>query len=174
MGKHGIKGLTDQYPTIKEMFQTIYPEHKWDLYNFVQVPQGHVKQIMENPSEQKEFVKYLEKKFNIKQTSDWYLVTSKQLREIVSIDLSTLMNIVRNIYPDINPKNIQFGSNLKLKKSQYILKSMIHELFPNQEIMEDYRHVDLDNLELDYYLPDLKLAFEYQVVIIIQFLFTYK
>ena len=28
--------------------------------------------------------------------------------------------------------------------------------------MEDYRHIDIDNLELDFYYPQYKLAFEYQ------------
>ena len=156
-----------QYNTIQEMFQTIYPEHKWDIYKFLQVPQGYKKKLLEDSSTQKEFVHYLEKKFNITQTSDWYRVTTNQLSKVISIKLSTAMGIVKNFYPELNIKNFQLGNTLKTKKSQYTLKSMIRDLFPNQEIVEDYRHADLDNLELDYYLPDLKLAFEYQVIFLI-------
>lgn len=95
------------------MFEAVYPEHKWDLYKFSKIPQGHVKQLLENPSEQKKFVKYLEQKFNVTRTSDWYLITSKQLKEVVSIDLKTLMNIIKNIYPDMDIKNV----NYKLKNT---------------------------------------------------------
>ena len=95
------------------MLKTVYPEHKWDVYQFLKVPRGYIEKIMENPSEQKELVKYLEKKFNITQTADWYLITSKQLKEVVSIDLTTIMNIVKNYYTDINLNNLQFGKQLK-------------------------------------------------------------
>ena len=159
-----MRGIIGHYKTMFDMFQTIYPEHKWDLYQFLTVPQGHASKLLENPVYQKEFVDYLEKKFNIKQTSDWYRITKNQIREVIHLNLSTVMSIVKNFYPELNLKNFEFGKSLTAKKSQYTLKSMINELFPNEEILEDYRHADLDYLELDYYLPNLKLAFEYQVI----------
>ena len=76
------------------------------------------------------------------------------------------MSIVKQFYPDLDMKYFQFGNSLGAKKSQYTLRSMLEILFPSQEIIEDYRHADLNNLELDYYIPNLKLAFEYQVFVI--------
>ena len=141
------------------MFQTIYPEHKWDIYKFLQVPQGYKKKLLEDSSTQKEFVHYLEKKFNITKTSDWYSITHQHLKQILKINISTAMGIVKNFYPELNIKNFQ-----STKSTLFALKSALYKLFPNQEIVEDYRLVNLDNLELDYYLPNLKLAFKCQVI----------
>ena len=105
----------------------------------------------------------MEKKFDIKETQDWYRLSDKQIRKIITMSISDVMSIVKKFYPDLNMKYFQFGNSLGLKKSQYTLKSMLQTIFPTQEIVEEYRHVDLENLELDYYLPQLKLAFEYQV-----------
>ena len=84
------------------MVQTIYPENKWDMYKFSSVPRGYKKQLLENTTEQKEFVKYLEKRFNITQTNDWYGITNKQLSQVMTIDVQTALKIIKNYYPDIN------------------------------------------------------------------------
>ena len=85
----------------------IYPEYKWDVFKFSQVPKGYVSYLLENPSLQKEFVNYLEKKFDIKETVDWYGVTSNQLKQVISIDLQTTMKIVKQFYPEIDVKNMK-------------------------------------------------------------------
>ena len=126
--------------------------------------------LQESSSHRKDFVKYLENKFNIKKMSDWYLITSQQMREVISINISDVMLMVKEFYPDLNMKYFTIGNSLGVKKSQYTLKSMLGILFPNLEIVEEYRHVDLNNMELDYYIPELKIAFEYQVIIFIFFL----
>ena len=73
-----------------------------------------------------------------------------------------LMEIVKIYYPDLN-LNVFQRNNLVYKKSQFTLKYMISKLFPSHEIIEDYRVPELDFKELDYFLPELKIAFEYQV-----------
>ena len=133
------------------------------MYKFNKLPKGHKQLIFRDVEKQKEFVNYLVDKFQIKNTSDWYLVTNKQTLEVISMNISDVMEIVKKFYPDLNLRNFQSVSSLGIKKSQYTLKSMLQSLFSNYEIVEEYRHTDLENLELDYYIPELKLAFEYQV-----------
>ena len=87
--------------------QTTYPEYKWDIYQFLKVRSGYLTYLLETVSEQKEFVKYLEKKFNIKQTIDWYGITSTQLNQIISIDLYTAMKIIKRFYPNIDLSNFR-------------------------------------------------------------------
>ena len=170
ISQHGGNRLIEQYKTLTELFKSIYPEYIWDMYKFDRVPYRYYNLLNESVSHQQEFVNYLEKKFNIKKTSDWYLITFDRLSEIISINLSDAMKIVKKYYNDLDMNYFTFGNSLKTKKSQYLLKSFLQDLFPQQEIIEEYRHSDLDNLELDYYLPNLKLAFEYQVITIIKIL----
>lgn len=145
------------------MYKNIFPEHEWDMFQFKRVPKGYRKQLRENPKLQEDLVNHLKKKFNINKTSDWYLINFHQIQNVLTINISDVMNIVKKFYPDLSLKQFQFNNPLGSKKSQFTLKSMLSTLFPSQEIIEEYRHSDLDNLELDYYIPELKLAFEYQV-----------
>ena len=109
-----------------------------------------------------EFVDYLIKKFNISKIEDWYVINDNQIKEIISMKLIDVMFLVKKFHKDLNINKFEHNYSIGSKKSQFILKSKLTILFPNNEIIEDYRHSDLDNLELDYYIPDLKIAFEYQ------------
>ena len=95
---------SSKHTKLQEILQTIYPEYKWDVFKFSQVPKGYISYLLENVSEQKEFVNYLEKKFNIKQTDDWHSITNNQLKEVISIDLKLVMKIVKQFYPEIDDK----------------------------------------------------------------------
>ena len=98
--------------------QSVYPDYKWDVYQFSQIPNGYKTNLLENPSLQKEFVNYLEKKFDIKQTVDWYSVTSGQVKQVLDIDLHVAMEIIKKYYPDIDVGNLQFGSSKTKNKNE--------------------------------------------------------
>ena len=53
----------NKHTKLQEILQTIYPEYKWDVYKFSQVPKQYISFLLENVSEQKEFVNYLEKNY---------------------------------------------------------------------------------------------------------------
>ena len=55
--------------------------------------------------------------------------------------------------------------NVNSKKSQYMLKNCIESIFSKENtlVLEEYRHPDVIHLELDYFLPQYNIAFEYQV-----------
>lgn len=46
--------------------------------------------------------------------------------------------------------------------SETLLYQLVTELYPSQQVIRNIRPDWLENLELDIYLPELKLAFEYQ------------
>ena len=53
-----------------------------------------------------------------------------------------------------------------VKKTQNWLRLVVSNIFPNYEVFTDYHHPDLEaysgrRMELDIYLPELKLALEY-------------
>ena len=165
-----------EYDTIYELLNTLYPNEEWDIYQFNKLPYGFKKTIKIDTKVQKEFVQYMEKKFNITKTSDWYLITTKQLHEIITMNITDAMSIVKQYHRDLDMKYFQYGNanTLRTKKSQYTLKNMLKILFPEQEIIEEYRCTELNNLELDYYLPNLSIAFEYQASTIINNFNTYS
>lgn len=89
----------------------------------------------------------------------------------------SLVNLLSTVYPDqfIKPKSLN-------KKTQNIIKAMLKSLFPGQgnwvayvcllvEVLEEYRHPDIVTpsgapLELDFFYPQLKVAVEYQVILV--------
>lgn len=53
------------------------------------------------------------------------------------------------------------------KKSQNKLKDCLERLISG-ELLQEYKHPDISHLELDFFYPQYKLAFEYQVECISQ------
>ena len=150
------------YSPTKLIVNTI-DNYKWDLFKFNSLPQGYLKLIQNDNDFVKYFVDYFIDKFKITKTEDWYLIGDNQIKESVSLKITDFMIIVKQFYPDLNLKKFQYGNPLSYKKSQYMLNSVLQSIFPNIEIIEEYRHPNLNNLEFDYYLPLLNIAFEYQV-----------
>ena len=102
-----IPAKSNKHTKLQEILQTIYPEYKWDIFKFSKVPNRYITHLLEDSSEQRNFVDYLEKKFDIKQAIDWYGVTDKQLKQVVKIDLQTVMKIVKKFYPEIDVKQFE-------------------------------------------------------------------
>ena len=93
---------SSKYTKVQHILQKTYPEYNWNVYQFSKVPSGYKTHLIENTSAQKEFINYLEKKFEIKQTTDWYAITQLQLNQVITIDLRIAMKIVKKFYPEID------------------------------------------------------------------------
>lgn len=111
---------------------------------------------------------WLEKELNIKKQEDWYLVTKSQLEVLGAYFAITknggLFTILKKMYPDYdwdeNKRNI-------IGKSQLALHRSIQDLFPREQVHSNFIHPALEfankeKMELDVFIPNLKLAFEYQ------------
>ena len=99
--KHDGGGLLKEYNSYYELFQSIYPDYPWNIFSFAKLPNGYIDQIRSNTKLQEEFVKYLEKIFNIKKTSDWYNITASQVNDVLTMSLYEAMSIVKNFYTDL-------------------------------------------------------------------------
>lgn len=76
-----------------------------------------------------------------------------------------IMNILKDVtFPDI--KKINPDAELKIRRGKWVheklLYNIVKSLFSNHNTIYHYRSPWLENLELDIYIEDLKVAIEYQ------------
>ena len=80
--------------------------------------------------------------------------TEANVADLQKVFLAAIENVVRERYgyPKIGDKWI----------SETILFHIVKDIYPNENIKRHYRPDWLEGLELDIYIPSIKLAFEYQ------------
>lgn len=115
------------------------------------------------------FIKEAEEILEMTGTQDWYRISQAQLKELPGGDgflrqVGVLYGL-RMAYPDEHWDEEQLKVANK-KASQRLLWLAVQKLFPDEEIVEDYKHAMLLAstgciLELDIFLPGKDLAFEY-------------
>ncbi|KAN0004640.1 hypothetical protein ACTFIU_001878 [Dictyostelium citrinum] len=126
----------------------------------------------------REFFKFAGEYYNIKDVKDWYRVSNSQIQYIGGSQLvkkhGGLFNCLEILYPE-EKWNYHLYSQPGKKSSQRLLSIYLNHLFQNNnnnetlKIFEDYRHPDLKyqqlsshSFHLDFFIPQLSLAFEYQ------------
>jgi len=77
-------------------------------------------------------------------------------------EASKLSRELRNIVENITRKDFGFAKIGDGWISETILFNLVQQIFPNENILRHFRPEWLNKLELDIYLPDRSLAFEYQ------------
>jgi hypothetical protein len=112
----------------------------------------------------------------IKLPPNWkYAKENEQI--LILFRLQDVISLVREVYQS---SSLSKSKSLSFRKSQFVLKTMLKSMFPNEgnivllinndivDVLEDYRHPDIttkggQHFELDFFYPKLKIAFEYQV-----------
>eukprot|EP01114_Cavostelium_apophysatum_P003467 TRINITY_DN1335_c0_g4_i6.p1 TRINITY_DN1335_c0_g4~~TRINITY_DN1335_c0_g4_i6.p1 ORF type:complete len:879 (-),score=171.48 TRINITY_DN1335_c0_g4_i6:765-3401(-) len=163
----GGKSLLRQYEdSIPKMLTTIYKERPWKLFLFEHVLPNY---YWDNEDNVRDFLNYATEKLNIKTWEDWYVVTTEKIKSLGATTLlrryGNLMNILQKFYPD-HPWEQQH--RVYPSKSHFLLFKMLQDLLPTcSNIHMNYNHENLQFnhsqqvMELDIYIPSLKLAFEY-------------
>ena len=148
--------LLVQYHSLFQLLSNIYSDFKWNKQLF---SSSSSKDIWTDDHLANSFVQWLKK-----QPESEVLVLQKALREIEYNKSSPLLLVLRQAFPQFKWNVVGKGS----KKAQYMLKECIEHLFVNYSkdivLLEEYKHPDIANLELDYFLPQYNIAFEYQVM----------
>jgi hypothetical protein len=151
------------------LITTLYPNFPWSIWKFRQVPRGYW-------ADEANLRRYFEEVgVALGKTKESWETTavhsifrfkgSSVIAEYVSIQ-----NALKAAYPEVNWNFVAPTS-----KGQQYLKELVRQIFfsgcssdDNQTLLENYKHPDLvypiskRSIELDIYLPALKLAFEYQ------------
>ena len=149
--------LLVQYHSLFQLLSNIYSDFKWDKQLF---SSSSFTDIWTDDHLANSFVQWLEKQPK---------KTILRVQQII-LGMNNKGNyILKQLLSKSLPNYTWSGSlTLTTKKSQYMLKECIENLFisdKNKDIvlLEEYRHPDISNLELDYFLPQYNIAFEYQV-----------
>eukprot|EP01114_Cavostelium_apophysatum_P002651 TRINITY_DN1234_c0_g1_i1.p1 TRINITY_DN1234_c0_g1~~TRINITY_DN1234_c0_g1_i1.p1 ORF type:complete len:573 (+),score=74.65 TRINITY_DN1234_c0_g1_i1:104-1822(+) len=155
----------------------LYPEVHWDETKFARVPKNYWK----DPKAQRGFFDRLAKKLRMNEFTDWYGVTREEViseaggETVLSYHHNSLARAIAAVFPEHQFRFADFQKN-SISKSQRILRREVEELLlgPNlsdssKEIIihSNYLHPDIkislkNRLELDIYVPELNLAFEFQ------------
>ena len=126
----------------------------------------------ENKENIENFISKLKEKYNLKTTEDWKRISKQQITTLGGWGLlynknNQIKNQFENLYKTkyIPSKKLISGSNHK-RSNQRWLFLQIQNLFPQEEIVEDYFHSEISrisgsNVQFDIYMIQRKIAIEY-------------
>lgn len=157
--------IFNEYRTVIEALSAVYPEVEWEESRRTRYPRFYwnSKENVEN------FLKKITEHLKIEHSDDWYRVSSIQIRALggggLLIKYKSLYNLLTEFYPEIDWDE----SRLKMRdkrSAQRWLFLQVKELFPNEEVIEDFIYSEKERtsgiaIEYDIYIPKLKLALEY-------------
>jgi len=154
--------------SLSKALATCYPEYKWEPWKFAQVP----RHCWKNSDNTKAFLDSIAKKVGIGGNLDyWYLISTKHFRKMNGTALLKEMHGMRNMLSQYFPSR-QWEAAVMNKptpsKSQLYLWKMLYDMFPNATVHSDYNAKNIRYkmtsryMQLDVYIPEFKLAFEYQ------------
>ena len=83
------------------LVSSVYPEHKWLIHQFSQVPKGH----WDNPTNQRSFMDWLGVKLGFNKMEDWYKITADDTSQNGGSGLLSKFNnspslLVSSVYPE--------------------------------------------------------------------------
>jgi len=161
--EHHGHGLFELYEKdLPKLLASIYPNYNWQLWRFPR----KITEVLKSDKETKKLFDYLEKGLEIRRPEDWYRVTLEQLNDLGVGPFSKrieggLVTLLSKRYPNIEWDADAFFGRGYRRASQRWLTAMLASIFPSKKILVDYVHPDL-HFQLDVFLPEIGLAFEYQ------------
>lgn len=176
--KGGWGFMSGYHHSFTKTLTTIYPEHPWHLWKFSQAPKG----FWSIQSNVNTYVGWLSQQLNINTLSDWQSVSVENVRALSGFTLLHSYGGLRKFLAKIYPANSWHQrKNEAMAKSQTQLCELVQSIFPNVEIQVNAKYQDLfcegvashSQMELDLYIPSLKLAFEYNGIQHYQWHFTF-
>ncbi|EGG14005.1 hypothetical protein DFA_11766 [Cavenderia fasciculata] len=148
---------------------SIFIDYKYLIWRFTNLPRGSFKDM----TILKEFIEFTKDYYRMEKKEDWYRLSWTQIRDIGGFSLvkknGGICKSLQLVYPDIEWEVGQFTTPGK-KSSQRLLRIFLERLFPEDSVHEDYRNLSQlryqestgAGFQLDFFIPRLQLAFEYQ------------
>ena len=143
--------------------ETMLPEHDWVPWLFQKTPQGY----WQNKEHHRHYMDWLTQELNITDRDDWYRVSIRDfwthrghglLAQYAGSPSECIKTIIGGEWDETR--------FLQIYKGQARLFDVVSQIFPRHEILQNAKFLKSSitgrKLELDIYLPERKLAFEYQ------------
>jgi hypothetical protein len=158
-------GLIHHY-TKFEFIKSMIPDYDWKEWLFNNCPNGY----WQDKNNHKKYGKWLEEQLDLTNHTDWYDVSQDDFKYFNGGSLlgmyyggSPQLFVTTN-FPEYDLDITKFK---KLRKGQAILYKTLQRIFPNEELLWEYKHPEIRSalgrkLELDIFIPNMNLAFEYQ------------
>jgi len=140
--------------------------HKLRLWKFKRTPKGYWKE----GNNTIHFLHYLSRIYNLATPSDWYRLQKATLSKEGGAGVRNYISL-ESVLPIAFPSHswdMKYYYNLMKKRSQFTWKTAIESYFNHtMEVIEEFLHSDIkfdagDFLELDMFVKEASLAFEYQ------------
>jgi hypothetical protein len=116
----------------------VYPEYEWLPWRFPRTP----KQYWENDVNKKKFLDWAAKELGIKEHTDWYRVSTKDIQELGGGSLLSkfglsLTQLLSHVYPELKWTIASDKSKSSFhKKTQHLLHVMLKSIFPQEGKVE--------------------------------------
>jgi hypothetical protein len=179
----GIKSMDDWYSISKEKIcshggwrlllyyqdspqralKDVYPNHKWLPWKFQKIPWGFFRE-QQNCLE---FLEWLASSLGVKNLEDWYRISPTEVQSISHLS-ENLSYLLAKGYPEHKWDLKKFTRDNKKKMSQWVLAKTVESMFPTSLVYEEYNFsedLQFKNgkiMELDIFVPQHMIAFEYQ------------
>lgn len=160
-------GLLARYASIYSLLKDTFPEEVWDAARC----RPHVScSYWEDADKVKAVLEEVAREFSVEEPQDWYRISKDQVATIPKgrslLTAMPLLDALCVAYEDIPWDAERFSKRVK-KAEQRWLFVQTRFLFPGLDVLEEPRLPDVvgapvGNLELDVYVPALKLGLEYQ------------
>lgn len=149
-----------------------FPAHNWEPWRFRKLPQRYWDSHgIASPEFRSYMLEYLgQSKLRLQTVADWYRVSERQLQELSASVVISRFGGLSTILPILLPSHswdpARFSSKGKKSIQRQLLRCLV-ELFPNFAIKEELRGLESASTlpkssAFDFFIPDLKLALEYQ------------
>lgn len=156
----GGQGLLSLYGSLPKLLQRFYPDIKWHPWLFEQLPSN----FWTDFNNQKDFLTWLQHQLEIKKPEQWSKVTHAIIKQyggrgLLEFYQNSLPSALQTILPDNQFMERVSNSQLAAWKVLLSLRPDTHMNYRHPQLV----HSDsLKNMQLDFFIPSLKLAFEYQ------------
>lgn len=164
----GGKTLLRKFHSTFDMLQHVYPKHEWLPWKFHHMKKKYWDDHWDK-NQVKKLIDWLYNELHLRDIQDWYRVSGKEVLRLLPTSLLeswSLSELLTRAYPLhrfdaslLNPSRLSCR-----KSSQRLVHSFLKERFP--ESIEEYAllrdPVDNRIVPVDVYIPNKKLAVEYQ------------